>query len=170
MVRPFVSAGAVKISQYCSVCKAVLEMSVVPTAEGDEDGVMWLRCPQCQGFLPKFSAGLSTGTDAAADESARDDRGATGEKPPGTVAPDRPTEAGTPDAEPPAPLEFDPAQAVPYRPWDSYPVGAVVHHLAWDDYGVVLAKESLPGKRRAVRVRFERAGEVRLIEESDEGL
>ena len=43
------------IEQYCSVCKAVLEMSVVQTSDGEEDGVLWLRCPRCHGFLPKIS-------------------------------------------------------------------------------------------------------------------
>ncbi len=31
-------------------------MEVVPTGDGDDDdGVIWFRCPQCQGFLPKLS-------------------------------------------------------------------------------------------------------------------
>ena len=39
-------------------------MEVVPTSDGEEDdGVIWFRCPQCQGFLPKLSgAELQTGT------------------------------------------------------------------------------------------------------------
>ena len=44
-----------KIAQYCSVCKQSLEMEVAPTADGDDDGVIWLRCPQCKGFLPRIS-------------------------------------------------------------------------------------------------------------------
>ncbi len=153
-----------KISQFCSVCKDVLEMTVVPTAEAEEDGVIWLRCPRCQGFLPKFSAGLGAASGAtaapAADETAADD----GVAPP----------AAAPAGETPAPaaaappVEIDAENAVPYRPWGRYDVGACVHHLAWDDYGVVLAKEKLPGGRKAIRVRFEKAGEVRLIEEGDE--
>ena len=36
-------------------------MEVVPTADGEEDGVIWLRCPGCQGYLPKIdSGGLSS--------------------------------------------------------------------------------------------------------------
>ncbi len=155
------------IEQYCSVCKAVLDMAVVPTAEGDDDGVVWLRCPRCHGYLPKISAGLSASRPAAAaaEEAPATDASAErgGAEPSGATAPAT--------AEPPAaPLpDFDPTTAVPYRPWGSYEVGAVIHHLAWDDYGVVLAKETLPGRRRAVKVQFERAGIVRLIEESDEG-
>ena len=45
-----------KSKQFCSVCKEWLDMEVVPTGDGDEDdGVIWFRCPQCQGFLPKLS-------------------------------------------------------------------------------------------------------------------
>ena len=42
----------------------------------------------------------------------------------------------------------DPAAARPYRPDQAYEVGDVVHHLAYDDLGVVVAKEELPGGRR----------------------
>lgn len=47
-----------KINQYCSVCKQHLDMEVIPTDDAGDDGVIWLRCPQCQGFLPKFSGSL----------------------------------------------------------------------------------------------------------------
>jgi hypothetical protein len=58
--------------------------------------------------------------------------------------------------------------AVPYRPWQQYAEGDVIHHLAWNDYGVVLAKEVLPGHRCVVKVRFAEAGIVRLIEDQGE--
>jgi hypothetical protein len=153
----------VNIEQYCSVCKAVLEMAVVPTAEGDDDGVVWLRCPRCHGYLPKISARLGAGAvSSRADQVAvEDDAGAAGKAPP--------TEAPIGEADPPAPdllADLDTSRAVPYRPWAAYAVGDVIHHLAWDDYGVVLAKETLPGRRRVVKVQFEKAGIVRLIEES----
>ena len=36
-------------------------MEVVPTNDGDDDdGVVWFRCPQCQGFLPKLKGALDT--------------------------------------------------------------------------------------------------------------
>jgi len=201
-------------------------MEVVPTGDGDEDdGVIWFRCPQCQGFLPKLGgADLATGADTGPDDAvsapaavaadatdgedlpwdspadmmaARDagestddvlraaggasavddedvdesadldgdaggdadagkDEGATGE----------PTE---PVAEYAAMLAaLDPGTAVPYRPSSSYAVGQCVHHLAWDDCGVVVAKEPLPGGRRVIKCYFESAGVVRLIEEAPE--
>jgi len=53
-----------KSRQFCSVCKDWLEMEVVPTGDGeDDDGVIWFRCPQCQGFLPKLSGGDSDSGD-----------------------------------------------------------------------------------------------------------
>ena len=47
-----------KSRQFCSVCKEWLEMEVVPTSDGEEDdGVIWFRCPQCQGFLTQAERG-----------------------------------------------------------------------------------------------------------------
>jgi len=62
--------------------------------------------------------------------------------------------------------ESDVSAAVPYRPWDTYEVGQCVNHLAWDDCGVVVAKESLPGGRKAIKCYFEDAGVIRLIEQA----
>ncbi|MBM4130812.1 hypothetical protein FJ250_07255 [bacterium] len=58
----------------------------------------------------------------------------------------------------------DPATAVPYRPWETYEIGQCVLHLAWNDCGIVVAKEALPGGRRVVKCWFQGAGVVRLIE------
>ena len=152
------------IEQYCSVCKAVLEMAVVSTAEGDDDGVVWLRCPRCHGYLPKIGASLAGGGSAEAGESL-DEEGEpadSGTVPSATLA----TPAAAVEPVGPDPwADADVSRAVPYRPWAVYDVGDVIHHLAWDDYGVVLAKETLPGRRRVVKVQFEKAGVVRLIEE-----
>lgn len=216
-----------KSKQFCSVCKQWLDMEIVPTGDGeDDDGVVWFRCPQCQGFLPKLSSQLEDaaagensaaapesapaapaddpGEDmpwdspadmmAARDKDAADGEGATAAAPaaepdqilddiaatsdpdadPGAAAP--PVEPGEPeeDAEAPEPLaeyaallaEKDVATAVPYRPWETYEVGQCVHHLAWDDCGVVVAKEDLPGGRKVIKCYFAEAGVVRLIEEA----
>jgi hypothetical protein len=223
-----------KSKQFCSVCKEWLDMEVVPTGDGDEDdGVIWFRCPQCQGFLPKLSgADLQDDTDgeaAAADteaptgESGGDttdpaadlpwdspadmmaaQRAAVGdEEGPATPTPDEvddplagpqpvPGDTGPPagsnddaetaeggdtDEESPPPSEpvheyaamlaaLDPSTAAPYRPWDTYEVGQCVHHLAWEDCGVVVAKEELPGGRKVIKCYFEDAGVVRLIEQA----
>ena len=211
-----------KINQYCSVCKQHLDMDVIPTSDAGDDGVIWLRCPQCMGFLPKFS-GEKTKAPTAADPAAPADasdvgadaaqgrprptcdddpqahRGpAGGRRAGGRKDPDdapvrtRATgEAGddegddeADDAGDDAPVaalvepvaEFaaqlaaaDLAAARPYRPTDTYAVGDVVHHLAYGDVGVVVAKETLPGGRQAVKVFFEQAGVVRLIEQAADG-
>jgi hypothetical protein len=185
-------------------------MEVVPTADGEEDGVIWLRCPGCQGYLPKIdSGGLSSRRrpeaassppadsrrDAApapggrdgwpgADEaggagglSEADDAGAAGDDgddgdeddEDGAASVAAGAAAATAVEEPPLSLdEADLSRAVPYRPWESYEVGTVVHHLAWGDFGVVRAKETLPGRRQAIKVQFEKSGVVRLIEQSRE--
>ncbi len=161
------------IEQYCSVCRAVLEMSVVQTSDGEEDGVLWLRCPRCHGFLPKISDSVDqprrvaepTPEPGAEPEEASEP--GFGEESPAADPPAAPQSGGAELSPPPMP-DFDPETAIPYRPWSHYEVGTVIRHLAWDDYGIVLAKEILPGNRHAVKVQFEKAGVVRLIEDSGE--
>ncbi|MEZ4387350.1 MAG: hypothetical protein R3D98_07170 [Candidatus Krumholzibacteriia bacterium] len=182
-----------KLNQYCSVCKKHLDMDVIPTDDGGDDGVIWLRCPECQGFLPKFTGeGLkpapaadpepapstaepaARGTDARPvgaeadldDEDAEDLDDEASED----DAPETPTSTPASEREPLAEYaarlaESDPTTARPYRPGQTYAVGDVIHHLAYDDLGVVVAKEDLPGGRKAVKVFFEKVGVVRLIEQ-----
>ena len=169
-----------KILQYCSVCKAEYEMVVVPTSDGDDDGVVWLQCPSCKGFLPKVSssADLKPVVDEDVPAEAGEDASAPAEhvaEPPAdgkeeavdVESDDEPVEQEIPADDPLA--DMDVSTAVPYRPWETYAEGDVIHHLAWDDYGVVVAKEVLPGNRRVVRVHFSAAGVVRLIEQEGEG-
>jgi hypothetical protein len=196
-----------KSRQFCSVCKQWLDMEIVPTGDGDDDGVVWFRCPQCQGFLPKLSAasvepGARAGavvdeTSVAAAESADDaaaaaddaadvdDEGLDAVDPDlvdiadtiddadddTEVAPPRPVGVSGPITEAEPIMEYaamlaavDPEASVPYRPWDSYEVGQCVLHLAWNDCGVVVGKEVLPGGRRVIKCWFQGAGVVRLIE------
>ncbi|MDO9171447.1 MAG: hypothetical protein Q7W29_06405 [bacterium] len=171
------------IPQYCSVCKTEYDMAVVPTADGDDDGVVWLQCPNCRGFLPKVSSSLALRGGAAAAATA----GATVElvgfddadgdtdgedhhddEPRAAAEPAPATATATDDvAELLADLDLE--KAVPYRPWQTYAEGDVIHHLAWDDFGLVVGKEMLPGNRRVVLVRFAAAGMVRLMEQDGVG-
>ena len=212
-------------------------MDVVPTSDGeDDDGVIWFRCPQCQGFLPKLSgAELQTGTqedsgphDPCAEDDSSDPvsnsdpvtgqdpesvpetsaspsassppvnddatmpwdspadmmasrrmtaddgsptdlegggKGKSAIKPKGEEPPAGPEEPAEPIHEYAALLaEKDQSQPIPYRPWESYEVGQCIHHQAWEDCGVVVAKEDLPGGRQVIKCYFEEAGVVRLIE------
>lgn len=205
-------------------------MEVVPTNDGDEDdGVIWFRCPQCQGFLPKLSgADEDDGKPDQSDQSGQSDQVAaksvtdgesaddmqwdspaemmaaqkaaaekeTAASPflPEDEAPTTPDDDETPDdkdemlgesqkaksdksAEPEEAAEpiheyaallaeQDVASSNPYRPWDTYEVGQCIHHLAWEDCGVVVAKEDLPGGRKIIKCYFEDAGVVRLIEQA----
>lgn len=220
-----------KARQFCSVCKQWLDMEVVPTGDGDEDdGVIWFRCPRCQGFLPKLGGGDPTpsvlddggrpagrddpapadagdGTDGADlpwespadmmaardagestddvlrsarrgapavsvdddDEAEDEEADAEADEPDAGAAAPGDGVAGEPIAEYAARLAaMDPSTAVPYRASGSYRLGQCVHHLAWDDCGVVVAKEPLPGGRRVIKCYFASAGVVRLIEEAPE--
>ncbi len=153
------------ILQYCSVCRAELEMELVPTSE-EEDGVIWLQCPCCKGFLPKIS-------DSKDFESASESGNSPVEtaKEPESEEPvdnlDDDKLVGEDESTASAKLSLmDKESAVPYKPSNTYQVNDVIHHLAWDDYGVVLEKEVLPGNRHVIKVIFEIAGIVRLIEDS----
>jgi len=206
-----------KSRRFCSVCKQWLDMEIVPTADGDDDGVVWFRCPQCQGCLPKLSAvsaepggtasagsgaagadvsdsalgsaeallgddelhlsviagaidtddlGVDDDADGDADEDSGEDVDDDAE-----VAAPRPIGVRAPVTESEPIMEYaamlaavDPETSVPYRPWDTYEVGQCVLHLAWNDCGIVVAKEVLPGGRRAIKCFFQGAGVVRLIE------
>lgn len=120
--------------QYCSVCKGHYDMTVV--RESAEDGVIWLKCPHCQGILPHMPE-----TDGNATATATE---------PEPVA---------------DPLdEIDVESARPYEPSQTYDEGDVIHHRGWNDYGVVVDKQVLPGNRHMIRVRFAENGEVQLIE------
>lgn len=205
-------------------------MEVVPTNDGDDDdGVVWFRCPQCQGFLPKLKGALEaekaeeeavpvptpveeakeeeitydspaammadlkksagTVTEVSSDEPESDDDVLVGMLPADEVEPE--TEDVV-EPEPQAPAEKKPAskdeepaedvepiheyaamlaeldvlEAAPYRPWEIYEVGNCINHLAWNDCGVVVAKEELPGGRKIIKCYFEEAGVVRLIEQA----
>lgn len=213
-------------------------MEVVPTNDGDDDdGVVWYRCPQCQGFLPKLKGAADSGeegevsaqeaepsartedealpwdspsammkeledfpdtTDSvkeALQESGSDDDVLVGVIPAETLEP-KPEPVVEPvsspvEAEPevqqgkkavekedPAldvePImeyaamlaDLDVIEAAPYRPWEVYEVGQCINHLAWNDCGVVVSKEDLPGGRKIIKCYFEEAGVVRLIEKA----
>lgn len=237
-----------KSKQFCSVCKEWLEMEVVPTGDGeDDDGVVWYRCPQCQGFLPKLKGSdpAAAGSDASVpDQGADTDPGdgvgdvpavsggepdaetepaadldedlpwdspadmmasqLAGEAPAADPEPDpeslpdplpdpddallgEPAEDSSPEAstdkaadkeegkgEPPEPIaeyqelleRADQGEPKPYRPWDTYEVGDCIVHLAWEDCGIVVAKEDLPGGRQVIKCFFGEAGVVRLIEKA----
>ena len=204
-------------------------MEVVPTSDGEEDdGVIWFRCPQCQGFLPKLSgadlkaepeeaSAVETDTDSPQDPPAESGPSPTLPSESGsdeTMPWDSPAEMmaagentvpdpGLPDleelvvsdlvaavpktedaetsrgsktnaAEPAEPVheyaallaENDQNEPTPYRPWETYEVGQCILHQAWEDCGIVVAKEDLPGGRQIIKCYFAEAGVVRLIEKA----
>ena len=59
--------------------------------------------------------------------------------------------------------DIDISRAKPYDPSQNYEEGEVLHHRGWDDYGVVVSRDTLPGNRHTVRVRFIEHGEIQLI-------
>lgn len=195
-------------------------MTVVPTNDGEEDdGVIWFRCPQCQGFLPKLSGAGQTEADVGQQddgdrkpeapvpeksgaqemlwdspaEMMAEEKAEAGQKPAPSpflpeddevaaqedlsADPESTDEASEKPAEPAEPVEpiaeyasllanSEVAAATPYRPWGTYEVGQCVHHLAWEDCGVVVGKEELPGGRKIIKCYFKDAGVVRLIEQA----
>ena len=128
------------MEQYCSVCKARYDMTVV--SESSDDGVVWLKCPNCQGILPHMP-------DIAGDG----DPPATSAK----VSTEPKVSSETFSA------ELDVAMAKPYEPTSHYAVGDVLYHRGWDDHGLVLERQELPGARALLKVRFVQHGEMQLV-------
>jgi hypothetical protein len=123
------------ISQYCSVCKDNFEMEVVK--QGSGKGVIWLKCPGCQGFLPYMQ-----------DEAEDQEQGSEEKS----------------DATELAIEDLDIENAKEYSENDIYEVGEILHHRSWNDYGRVVSKDLLPGNRRTVWVQFLRQGKIQLLE------
>jgi hypothetical protein len=125
------------IRQYCSVCKATLDMSVVDTVQDNE--VTWLKCPRCNGILPHMIASEEEPAAATAAPAAEP---ASGEF-----------------------SEIERGAAQDYDSAAMYEVGQVVYHRSINKFARVVAKTVLPGQRAAIRVRFEDGEEMTLREQ-----
>jgi hypothetical protein len=127
------------ISQYCSVCKKTFDMPVVE--EADNQDVIWLKCPGCSGYLPHMlnQEDVEDVDDAASDAEAH-------------AANDLSIE------------DLYTENAREYSDTNRYEVGDVIYHRSWNDYGKVIAKETLPGNRQAIVVQFVNQGTIKLLE------
>jgi hypothetical protein len=61
-------------------------------------------------------------------------------------------------------IQFSKEDAVKYSPRNEYQVGDVIFHAAWDDIGIIRAKEVTSSGSNALVVQFEKLKEKRLIE------
>jgi hypothetical protein len=105
--------------------------------QGSSKGVIWLKCPGCQGFLPH----MPDESDDLEGQQARQ-------------AADREI----------ALEDLDVETAKEYAEDQIYDVGDVIHHRSWNDFGKVISKERLPGNRRTIWAQFLRQGKVQLLE------
>jgi hypothetical protein len=124
------------IRQYCSVCKATLDMAVVDTVQEHE--VTWLKCPRCNGILPHM---ITREEPREAEVPA-----------PAVVE----TPAGIPELERTGARDYDPSL--------TFVVGEIVYHRSLNRYGRVVEKTVLPGQRAALRVQFEDGESMTLRE------
>ena len=129
------------IRQYCSVCKATLDMSIVDTVQDHE--VTWLKCPRCNGILPHM---LGSGDEETTPPPAA-------AAPPAVAAP------------PPAFTDEEKQGARDYDATSLYQAGQVVYHRSLNKFGRVVEKTVLAGQRAAIRVRFEDGDEMTLREQ-----
>jgi hypothetical protein len=132
-------SGTRMIQQYCSVCKATLEMAVVDTVQ-DHD-VTWLKCPRCNGILPHMVS--------------RDEEAPVAEAPP-AAAPPVVAPTAIPEAERGSARDYDAAL--------TYQVGEVIYHRSFNQFGRVLEKIQLAGNRAVIRVQFETGEPLNLRE------
>ena len=123
------------INQYCSVCKDHFDMEVVK--QGSSKGVIWLKCPGCQGFLPY----MPDENEESSDQEGQQGSGA-----------DLALE------------DLDIETAKEYSEDQIYEIGDIIHHRSWNDFGKIISKETLPGNRRTICVQFLRQGRIQLLE------
>jgi hypothetical protein len=127
------------VEQYCSVCKKTFDMPVVE--ESDNQDVIWLNCPGCRGYLPHM---LNQEEIAEAEENEKNEARRAGED---LSIEDLSTE-----------------DAREYQESNEYQVGDIIYHRSWNDYGKVIAKETLSGHRKTILVHFVNQGKTRLLE------
>ena len=142
MIRRKVKAKkehAKTIEQFCSVCKKTFEMPVVE--EADNQDVIWLNCPGCRGYLPHM---INQEEIAEAEESEREE-----------------ARKGSEDL---SMEDISTEDAREYQESNEYQVGDVIYHRSWNDYGKVIAKETLSGHRKTILVHFVNQGKTRLLE------
>jgi len=102
--------------------------------QGAGEGVVWLKCPSCQGFLPYMQEGE---TEAAGEDKSD-----------AAVALE----------------DLDVEAAKEYTDDQIYEIGDVIHHRSWNDFGKIVSKDALPGNRQTIWVQFLRQGKVQLLE------
>jgi len=102
--------------------------------QGAGEGVVWLKCPSCQGFLPYMQEGDNEATAEDTSQAA--------------VALE----------------DLDVEGAKEYTDDQIYEIGDVIHHRSWNDFGKIVSKDSLPGNRQTIWVQFLRQGKVQLLE------
>ncbi|MBN1164174.1 MAG: hypothetical protein JXB45_06325 [Candidatus Krumholzibacteriota bacterium] len=130
------------IEQYCSVCQETFDMKVVDEAENDE--VLWLKCPGCEGYLPFMTAESGANADANNEEGN--------------------AQADEIEGIELAPEDIDRENAIEYQKSNEYNIDDIIYHRSWNDYGKVVAKEVLPGHRKTIVVHFVNQGKIRLLE------
>ncbi len=127
------------VEQYCSVCKKTFQMPVVEEADGNE--VLWLRCPDCRGYLPCMASSEEVDHESGNAEVEKDN-----------------------NFQDLALEDIDTEGAREYRESYLYEVGEIIYHRSWNDYGKVISKGILPGHRQTILVNFINQGKIRLLE------
>lgn len=128
------------IEQYCSVCKKTFDMPIVEEADNHE--VIWLKCPECEGFLPYMTEQQDQGEESNGDGGEGRDE----------------------NAQELALEDIDIENALEYSEKSEYEIGDVIYHRSWNDYGKIIEKEILPGHRKTIHVQFVNQGKIRLLE------
>ncbi len=128
------------IEQYCSVCKKTFKMEIVDDSDSNE--VLWLKCPECEGFLP-YMTGMNGEEEGGAQEN---------------------TEIKKYELAPEDLTVEERKSALVYNQSEQYEIDVIIYHRSWNDYGKVVEKEMLPGGRKIIVVQFVDQGRTRLLE------
>ena len=172
------------ILEYCSVCDEELEMPIVQK-DPTNPHLVWVRCPKCNETKPvdiaHIGEDLREEAEVVSDELPEGENLAVGieaeveeEDADELVAPPLPVKK--PSKKKPSKKKAKEKESAPelvykivtdkareYHPWENFQAGETILHPQWKQYGVVLRVRRSGGGRDLIEVKFEKAGEKRLL-------
>jgi len=173
------------IMEYCASCDEEIEMPVVQR-DSSNPHLIWVRCPKCNETKPVDIAQVADNLHEEAEvegEELPEGENLAGEreeeveeddleelivepvreKKPAKKKPSKKKSGKEKEAEPEVAYKIAPEKAREYHPWEGFQPGETIHHPHWKEYGVVMRVRRSGGGRSLMEVKFEKAGEKKLL-------
>ena len=172
------------IMEYCTNCDEEVEMPVVQR-DPSNPHLVWVRCPKCNETKPVDITQVDDELheevkvdDLIDEEEILEDEEEIEEeeideiislpvpepeKKTSKKKPSRKKSGKDKEAEQVQVFKIQPEKAREYHPWENFQPGETILHPQWKQYGVVLRVRRSGGGREMVEVKFEKAGEKKLL-------